>query len=91
MLRDDYKNLTGKEASKTIKYSEIQEVVDTLRKKDSEGVAPTKALELSADFENITDLDAMKEYAKSIGIPGYQAYKSLTALKDKIRLMQDKN
>lgn len=88
MLRDDYRNLTGKEPSKTIKYSEIQEVVDTLKKKDAEGVAPTRVLELSADYENITDLDTLKEYARSIGIPGYQAYKSVVALKDKIKSMQ---
>ncbi len=91
MLRDDYKNLTGKEPSKTIKYNEIQEVVAELKKKEAEGVAPSKVLELSVDFENITDLESLKEYAKGLSIPGYQAYKSLAALKDKIRSMQHTN
>jgi hypothetical protein len=88
MLRDDYKNLTGKEPNKNIKYNEIQDVVETLKKKDAEGVSPTKALELTVDLDKITDLESLKDLAKTMGIPGYQAYKSLAALKDKIKSMQ---
>lgn len=85
MLRDDYKSLTGKEPSKTIRYEEIKEVVTELKKKDSEGVGQTEVLSTTLDIDNITDLDQLKDYAKSINVPGYQAYKSVNALRDKIK------
>lgn len=85
MLKDDYKALTGKEASKTIRYEEIKEVVTELKKKDSEPMGQTEVLSTTIDIDNITDLDKLKEYAKTLNVPGYQAYKSVNALRDKIK------
>ena len=87
MLKDDYKALTGKEASKTIRYEEIKEVVTELRKKDSEHMGQTEVLSTTIDIDTITDLDKLKEYAKTINVPGYQAYKSVNALRDKIKMI----
>ena len=84
----DYKSMTGKEPTTNYKYEDLKEVVDVMRKKSDTGISPTKALEVSIDFENITDLDILKEYAKTIGIPGYQAYRSVSALKEKIRTLR---
>lgn len=87
MLKDDYKALTGKEASKTIRYEEIKEVVTELKKKDSEPMGQTEVLSTTIDIDTITDLDKLKEYAKTINVPGYQAYKSVNALRDKIKMI----
>ena len=87
LVADD-KSMTGKEPTTNYKYEDLKEVVDVMRKKSDTGISPTKALEVSIDFENITDLDILKEYAKTIGIPGYQAYRSVSALKEKIRTLR---
>jgi hypothetical protein len=80
--------MMGKEPSNHMKYEELKAEIESMRKKADVGMAPTKVLEVSVDFENIVDLELLKDYAKNIGVPGYQAYKSVAALKEKIRTLQ---
>jgi hypothetical protein len=85
LLKRDYKELTGKEAPNNIKYEEIKEIIEALKNEVSLGKSQTKELQDSVNIIDTQDLEKLKEYAKELGVPGYQAYKSVSALKEKIK------
>lgn len=92
ILLQEYKKLDGRDAPR-MKYEELQAEVERLRKKKAESIRsemPTAELEFVIDPLATDDLDKLKMVAKDLGIPGYAMYRSVNALKDKIKSVQDK-
>lgn len=84
LLKEDYKSKTGKNPLK-MEYETLQKEVEVLRAEISVVDTPTAELQTAVNILDTQDLDKLKEYAKELGVPGYQAYKSVATLKEKIK------
>lgn len=88
VLLNEYEKLTGTKNNEPLKYNELQAEVERLRASKALGEpseGPTAKLAAAIDPLNSDDMNILKEYAKQVGVPAYQAYKSAAALKDKIK------
>lgn len=86
MLADEYKAVTGREPG--MNYEELKSAIDSLRKERASGMKAdsyTGSLEVAIDPLATDDINKLRDYAKELGIAGYQSYKSVAALKDKIK------
>lgn len=91
MLADEYKAATGKDPG--MNYEDLKSTIEDMRKERATGLKSesyTGSLEVAIDPMSSDDINVLREYAKDLGVPGYQAYKSVTALKDKIKSVVSK-